>query len=109
MKRILTFATLTLIALTMTAPAKAWRGAPYKLHSATLIGDVNGNGGVDIGDAVSIVNYLVGKPSTTFIEQAADTNKNGKIDIGDAVTIVNFLVGKTTSLARSIDVEREPQ
>jgi hypothetical protein len=77
-----------------------------------VLGDVNGNGGVDIGDAVSIVNYLVGKPSETFIEKAADTNKNGKVDIGDAVTIVNFLVGKTTSLSRTIDNvwdEKEPQ
>ena len=77
-----------------------------------ILGDVNGNGGVDIGDAVSIVNYLVGKESTTFVEKAADTNKNGQIDIGDAVTIVNFLVGKTPSLSRIIDNvwdEREPQ
>lgn len=75
-------------------------------------GDVNGNNGVDIGDAVSIVNYLVGKESTTFVEKAADTNKNGQIDIGDAVTIVNYLVGKTESLSRSamtIKDEKEPQ
>jgi hypothetical protein len=75
-------------------------------------GDVNGNGGVDIGDAVSIVNYLVGKESTTFMEKAADTNKNGQIDIGDAVTIVNFLVGKTESLSRQAYMEgseEEPQ
>ena len=78
----------------------------------TRKGDVNGNGGVDIGDAVSIVNYLVGKESTTFMEKAADTNKNGQIDIGDAVTIVNFLVGKTESLSRQANVdmdEKEPQ
>ena len=81
-------------------------------ESDCILGDVNGNGGVDIGDAVSIVNYLVGKESTTFVEKAADTNKNGQIDIGDAVTIVNFLVGKTASLSRIIDDvwdEREPQ
>ena len=65
-----------------------------------MLGDVNGNGGIDIGDAVSVVNYLVGKTSSNFIEQAADTNKNGQIDIGDAVTIVNYLVGKTASLSR---------
>ena len=77
-----------------------------------LIGDVNGNGGVDIGDAVSIVNYLVGKESSSFVEKAADTNHNGQIDIGDAVTIVNFLVGKTSSLSpQSVKEwdENEPQ
>ena len=76
-----------------------------------VLGDVNGNGGVDIGDAVSIVNYLVGKESSTFVAKAADTNKNGQVDIGDAVTIVNFLVGKTESLSRQAAVwdEKEPQ
>ena len=76
-----------------------------------VLGDVNGNGGVDIGDAVSIVNYLVGKESSTFVAKAADTNKNGQVDIGDAVTIVNFLVGKTESLSRQATAwdEKEPQ
>ena len=77
-----------------------------------ILGDVNGNSKVDIGDAVSIVNHMVGKQSETFIEKAADTNKNGKIDIGDAVTIVNYMVGKTTTLSRTIDNvwdEKEPQ
>ena len=72
-----------------------------------ILGDVNGNGGIDIGDAVTIVNYLVGKDSTTFIEQAADTNKNDGIDIGDAVTIVNYLVGKTAALSRQIDMDED--
>jgi rhamnogalacturonan endolyase len=66
-------------------------------ETPVILGDVNGNGGIDIGDAVSIVNHLVGKKSETFVEEAADVNKNGGIDIGDAVSIVNILVGKTTS------------
>ena len=70
-----------------------------------LLGDVNGNAGVDIGDAVSVVNYLVGKQSMNFVTKAADTNKNGQIDIGDAVTIVNYLVGKTESLSRQAKLE----
>ncbi|MBR2234604.1 MAG: dockerin type I repeat-containing protein, partial [Prevotella sp.] len=77
-----------------------------------ILGDVNGNNGVDIGDAVTIVNYLVGKETSNFVEKAADMNKNGGIDIGDAVTIVNFLVGKTTSLSRQAETEwngHEPQ
>ena len=89
---------------------------PNTISSITVedyvLGDVNGNDLVDIGDAVTIVNYLVGKPSTTFVEKAADTNKNSLIDIGDAVTIVNFLVGKTASLSRQTKMEideREPQ
>ena len=76
----------------------AGRTSKTKTWDAILMGDVNGNGRVDIGDAVTIVNRLVGKTSETFVEKASDTNKNGGLDIGDAVTIVNFLVGKTTRL-----------
>lgn len=57
-------------------------------------GDVNGNGKIDIGDAVSVVNYLVSKPNEVFIESVADLNGNEQIDIGDAVMIVNIIVGK---------------
>lgn len=95
-------------------------GALVKLQNTTssvkvedyILGDVNGNGQVDIGDAVSVVNYLVGKESHNFVEKAADTNKNGQVDIGDAVSIVNFLVGKTISFSREEKAmwnEREPQ
>ena len=95
-------------------------GALVKLQNTTssvsvedyIMGDVNGNGHVDIGDAVSVVNYLVGKESQNFMKKAADTNKNGQVDIGDAVGIVNFLVGKTTSFSREEKTmwnEREPQ
>ena len=62
-----------------------------------LMGDVNGNGGIDIGDAVCIVNYLVNKNNTVFKDKLADLNGNGGIDIGDAVMIVNILVGKTNT------------
>ena len=81
----------------------------FRLYFLQSLGDVNGNGGIDIGDAVSIVNHLVGKSAETFIEKAADTNKNNQIDIGDAVTIVNLLVGKTTTLSRSTGIWREEQ
>ena len=72
-----------------------------------LMGDVNMNGIIDIGDAVCIVNYLVNKQNTTFNAAAADLNRNGQIDIGDAVMIVNYLVGKTESLAPQLILEEE--
>ena len=74
-----------------------------------ILGDVSGNGQIDIGDAVSIVNYIVGKPSQNFYDAAADTNKNGQIDIGDAVTIVNLIVGKIDALARPMELDNEEE
>ena len=73
-------------------------------------GDVNGDGDVDIADAVCIVNHIVGKPNTTFVEAAADVDGDGVVDIADAVRIVNLVVGKITSLAPKFDFTLpEPQ
>ena len=93
MKRILTFATLTLIALTMTAQAKAWRGAPYKLHSATLIGDVNGDGAITITDVTMMVAYVLGQQSDDFIAANADVNGDGSITVTDVAETVNIILG----------------
>lgn len=71
-----------------------------------LLGDVNDNGEIDIGDAVCIVNYLVNKLNSVFIEVAADLNGNNQIDIGDAVMVVNILVGKDNDTAAPVmDIE----
>ena len=63
-------------------------------------GDINGDGDVDIADAVCIVNHVVGKPTPMFVAAAADVNGDGDIDIADAVRIVNLVVGKISALAR---------
>ena len=66
---------------------------PYLLVSP-MMGDVNDNGLIDIGDAVCVVNRIVNKQNTTFKQERADLNHNSGVDIGDAVMIVNHLVGK---------------
>ena len=73
-------------------------------------GDVNGDGDVDIADAVCIVNHVVGKPTPTFNVNAADVNGDGDIDIADAVRIVNLVVGKINALAPKFEITLpEPQ
>ena len=67
-------------------------------------GDVNGDGDVDIADAVCIVNHIVGKPNSVFVEAAADVNNDGDIDIADAVRIVNYVVGKINAFARRASI-----
>jgi hypothetical protein len=66
-------------------------------------GDVNGDGDVDIADAVCIVNHIVGKTNTKFVVEAADVNNDKVVDIADAVRIVNLVVGKITELAPKLE------
>ena len=66
-----------------------------------LDGDVDGDGTVDMADAVLVINHYAGKPVSNFVEAAADVDGDGAIDLADAVRIINFYVGKTTALSRS--------
>ena len=68
-------------------------------------GDVDGDGVIDLADAVLIINHYVGKPVAKFNEKAADVDGDGVIDLADAVRIINFYVGKVQSLAPSLDLD----
>jgi len=68
-------------------------------------GDVDGDGVIDLADAVLVINHYVGKPVAKFNEKAADVDGDGVIDLADAVRIINFYVGKVQSLAPSLDLD----
>ena len=68
--------------------------------NSVRLGDVNGDGDINITDAVGIVNYILGRPGADFQPQAADVNKDGDINITDAVGIVNHILGRTVLSSR---------
>ena len=73
-------------------------------------GDVDGDGVVDLADAVLVINHYVGKPVATFNEKAADVDGDGVIDLADAVLIINYYVGKIDTLAPVMEFDGpEPQ
>lgn len=72
------------------------------VQGGCLPGDANGDGTVDIADAVCIVNHVVGKATPVFVEAAADVNGDNTVDIADAVRIVNLVVGKIGALSREL-------
>ncbi len=58
------------------------------------IGDTNGDTKVTVTDAVSIVNYILEKTPSVFIQKAADVNNDSEITITDAVGIINQILNK---------------
>ncbi|MBO7046847.1 MAG: hypothetical protein J6W38_10970, partial [Prevotella sp.] len=58
-------------------------------------GDANGDGKVDAADIADIVNYMMGKPTSTrvFNEEAADVNDDGVVNAADVVQIANIILG----------------
>lgn len=57
-------------------------------------GDANGDGSIDTADVVAIVNYILGKSSTSFIEANADIDGNGEVLVDDAVATVQLILDK---------------
>ena len=58
-------------------------------------GDANGDGKINITDAVRVLRYIVDSESTTdgtLVRMAADMNGDGKINIADAAAILQMLV-----------------
>ena len=57
------------------------------IGTAGIVGDLNGDGKVDIADAVTVLN-LMAAGST---DASGDLNGDGKIDIADFVTVLNIM------------------
>ncbi len=67
--------------------------------SCTLPGDVNGNGSVDIVDALLCAQYYVGLNPGNFIVACGDVNCSGTVDIVDALRVAQYYVGLISSLS----------
>jgi len=67
-------------------------------QTATLRGDVNGDGKIDASDALLIQQALIGSlPSSTAIYPRGDANCNGSIDAADVVLVLRAAVGLPTT------------
>ena len=78
---------------TITAPA----GTPTSTQSVTP-GDVNGDGTINIVDALMTAQYAVGLSPRDFRTAAADINCDGTINIIDALIIAQYSVADHLAL-----------
>ncbi len=56
-----------------------------------IIGDANGDGVIDVGDVVYLINYLYKNDSAPNPLQAGDASCNGVVDVGDVIYLINYL------------------
>lgn len=56
-----------------------------------LPGDADGNGRVDITDATTLINKILGHEPSPFVEANADVDSNGRYDVSD-VTGINVII-----------------
>ena len=60
-------------------------------------GDVNGDGGIDISDAVTTLDYLF-TGGSIGCEKAADSNDDGAINVADGIALLGYLFSGTGDL-----------
>ena len=68
----------------------------FNIHGdlgGVILGDVNGDGNVDITDVVAIANFVMGSESDNFVEANADMNGDNSIDVTDVVALANHVMG----------------
>ena len=75
--------------------ADQWRN--FNIQSSFKLGDVNGDGTVDIADLNDIINYMLSQSTGTFIFEAADIDQNGAIDITDINGVINIMLNHISS------------
>ncbi len=63
----------------------------HALGKSYQCGDPNDDGNVNIGDAVTIIDYIFRGSGLPPQPDAADANCNGAIDVGDAVSLINHV------------------
>lgn len=61
------------------------------VHGGGVVGDVTGDGEVDVADVNAVINMMLGKAP---IADEADVTGDGEVDITDVNIIVNIMLGK---------------
>jgi len=64
--------------------------------SATVVGDVNGDGSINVGDIMAIINQMAdptARPVSGGISagSSADVNGDGSINVGDIMAVINIM------------------
>ena len=62
------------------------------------LGDVNGDGAVNVTDVTIVVDYILGNENNNFIFENADLNYDEEINVTDVTALVNLiLTGKNNT------------
>ena len=74
----------------------AYKAEPGWSHfgESLVLGDVNGDGAVNVLDVTTLVSYVLNEPTSPFVEAAADVNGDGNINSLDITAIVSLILNQ---------------
>ena len=65
------------------------------ISSSSLLGDVNGDGSVNISDVTALIDYLLSGNASGISLSGADCNRDGSINISDVTSLIDYLLSGT--------------
>ncbi|MBR1475498.1 MAG: SUMF1/EgtB/PvdO family nonheme iron enzyme [Muribaculaceae bacterium] len=74
---------------------------------ATSVGDVTGDGQVDIADVNAVINAMLGKAASAEQQAASDVTGDGLVDIADVNAVINAMLGKVQPLDALAQLEAD--
>lgn len=77
--------------------ADQWMNFFFETHVDIIIGDVNGDGNVNISDVTALINYLLSGDEGSVNLNNADVNQDGNINISDVTALINLLLSGNAS------------
>ena len=60
--------------------------------SSYILGDIDGDGTVNVTDYIGIANHILGIPQTVFIEKAGDVDGDNNINVSDYIGVANIIL-----------------
>ncbi len=64
----------------------------FTVNLSFTLGDVNEDGIVDIADATTLIDYLLGATISPFSMSAADVNGDGDVDVADVTPLIDLIL-----------------
>ena len=66
---------------------------PYRVSDGGLVGDVNGDGSVDVADIATVISVMAKgtEPQSGTAPNPADVNGDGVVDVADIATIISIM------------------
>ncbi len=86
--------------------AAQWEDFYYVNGMDSELGDSNGNGRVNVADAVNIANYVIGNEVDYIDMKASDVDEDGSVTISDTSTLVTMILDRPTETPE-VDDESE--
>ena len=79
----------------------------YFTMTTNKMGDVNGDGIINLSDVIGIARYVVGNSLAPFSPMAADMNGDGSVTIADGVSLINYIANdfEKSSITRRAKAE----